>query len=99
MRARQFLALAAPMVVQQDDGTPVVLLAFIVGLFGRVSGLVTAPDVPSRPRTIPLDRITFPAAVMTRQVASMGGKMGAGPTTVGSLNREQRREAARRSDA
>lgn len=89
MRARQFLSLQSPIMVEHD-GRRVVVLAFTIGLFGRLNAMVVEPTVPSAPRSVPVDRLTFPAAIQAGPVAgSMGGTLGHQPS------RAERRAAAR----
>lgn len=92
MRARQFLALQGPILVRDADDAPLVVLAFTIGVWGRVNAMVVEPANPSRPRTVPVDRLTFPAAIQAGPIAgTVGSQLGAGPTVAGGPNREQRR--------
>lgn len=89
MRARAFLALASPLMVEHD-GRPAVVLAFTIGLFGRLNAMIVEPTIPSPPRSVSVDALTFPAAIQSGPtLGSVGGKLGHLPS------RAERRAAER----
>lgn len=83
MRARQFLALQGPIIVEHD-GRKVVVLAFTIGLFGRVNAMIVDPVAPSAPRAVSVDALTFPPAIAVGPKIPVGSAtLGAEPVSIG----------------
>ena len=82
IRFREFLALAAPLMVRDDEG-PCVLLAFAITSDGRLLGMVVGPG--GGEVTFPgLETLSFPPPLQLRDVQHV-------ETTLGAVNRAQRR--------
>lgn len=95
MRARQFLSLSSPLMVRrEEDGQPLVLLAFVIdgGLFGGRIRAMTKHPTEEGPVEFPtIESLSFPAAL------AAGPVMATEHRTLGELSRAERRAQGRRN--